>query len=141
MPERNMRLPDKPIDTPNGVTHTQLGVWNTDAERSEEIEFIVDPEFVFVYESKVELEPWTDEDEIEEWKEEGDEFDEDHVRGMRCFSLPILKSVLSGPDQQLKMAPTEVLKCYKLDPYCIKGWVVFEDFCEVENYLDDNYAP
>ena len=138
MTDTAMLLPEKTIVTPNGVTHTQLGVWSDDGERSEEIEFIVDPEFVFAYEGKVELEPWSDEDEIEAWKAEGDDFDEDHVRAMRCFSLPILKSVLSGPDQQLMMEPTEVLKCYNLDPYCVKGWVVFEDFSEVANYLDDD---
>lgn len=127
-------LPETTIVTPNGVTHTQLGVWNKDGERSEEIEFIVDPNFVYVYEDKIELEPWSDEDEIAEWKEMGDDFDEDYVRGMRCFSLPILKSVVSGPDEQLKMNPFEVLKCFKLDPYLIKGWVVFEDYSEVEHY-------
>ena len=137
MADTTMLLPEKTIVTPNGVTHTQLGVWNEDGERSEEIEFIVEPDFVHAYEGKVELEPWSDEDEIAEWKAEGDDFDEDHVRAMRCFSLPILKSVLSGPDEQLEMHPTEVLKCYNLDPYLVKGWVVFVEACEVSNYLDD----
>ena len=127
-------LPETTIVTPNGVTHTQLGVWSEDGERSEEIEFIVAPDFVHVYEGKVELEPWSDEDEIAEWKAEGDDFDEDYVRAMRCFSLPILKSVESGPGEQLRMEPIEVLKCFQLEPWLVKGWVVFEDACQVDSY-------
>ena len=37
-------LTETPIITPNGITHTQLGLWSQDGEVSEEIEKVMDEE-------------------------------------------------------------------------------------------------
>ena len=127
--------PENSIVTPDGMTYTKLGVWD-DNNLSEWIEYIVEPDHVWAYQEDIELEPWTDEDEIAEWKEAGDDIDEDYLRGMRVFNLPLLMSPTSQDGQQVIMHPKEILKCYGLPTEYIKGWLIFEDATEVYNSAD-----